>query len=99
MNTQALAADITAIFKGNRPDGLLHLSVNTDGTVPTNDERARLLRTRLPSPTHNTFQWHTLPASPSAANIPVVAGGLELDYASEQSPQDPIRSYADRRGF
>lgn len=85
MNAQALAADLNAIFKGKRPDGLLHLSVTTDGMNPTNDERARLLRSRLPSPTYNEHPWHTLSPSSSAAYTPLslVAGGLELIKESQ----------------
>lgn len=73
----AIAADFKAIFGGKKPAGLLHLSVTPDGKNPTNDERARLLRSRLSSPTYNSHVWPNTFHPSATATPPQVAGGLE----------------------
>jgi hypothetical protein len=55
-----------------------------------------------PNQAADVLRWHRpLPSGLSATEhpYPPVAGEPEPDYASEQYPQDPIRSYADRRGY
>lgn len=52
-----------------------------------------------PQQAADVLRWHRpFPASPSTAPTPSPSVG-GLAYEHEQEPQEPIRRYADRRGF
>jgi hypothetical protein len=63
---------------------LQRVSGRRQPTVATNEERARIYRSVMPSPKYNTHDWN--------------AGERYAREQAMDGPPDPITNYAERRG-